>query len=697
MIRRSAHAPFAAALAAGSLIFVLAGRAAAQTPAPGEPRAPAAPTAAPAEAAAGRWNVLVMGNVAGSLQQSAPEAGVLAYDFEFNDRGRGPKLSTRYRLADDGTPVRVETTGNEYFKAPVAETFTLADGRAAWSNRGEHGEAAVDGRAFYLSFDGPPIELAMLAAAIARQPGQSLTLLPAGRATAAKVGEREVKAGDATRRIVHWEIAGLGLAPMAVWLDADGGFFAIADEWMSVVPAGWEGIVPELVAAQQASAAERATAAAKELARRPAAGIAFTGAGLFDADAGVVRPGMTVLVQGDRITAVGADGTVAFPDGVEKVDARGKTLIPGLWDMHSHLSDQDGLLNLAAGVTTARDLANDIEGLLDREKRWDAGAALGPRIVRAGFIDGPGPYAGPTKVLVDTPEEAVAAVDRYADLGYVQIKVYSSLKPELVKVIADRAHARGLRLSGHIPATMIAEQAVRDGFDEIQHLNMILLNFWPEVVDTQTPARFIQVAQRAEGLDLASEPVQRFIKTLVAEGIVVDPTVNVFENLFVARAGELTEGWKVVSDRLPAQVRRGFLAGGLPVPEGMDARYRAAFDKSLELLKLLYDAGVVLVPGTDSPAGFGLHRELELWVRAGIPASAALRAATLGSARVARRDADLGSVVPGKLADLALVPGDPTADIGALRRIETVVKGGVVYDAAALYAALGVAPAAAPN
>ena len=661
----------------------------ADAPAAAQP-APVAPAPAPAA-----WKVLVLGNDAGSMTASGT-AEEPVFEFEFNDRGRGPELTSRYRLSSTGVPAAVETTGHEYFEGPVAERFAIEGGRATWTNRGERGEAAVTDAAFYLSFDGPPAELGMLAAALARQPGHALPLLPSGRATATRVGELELRSGDVTRRVTHWELGGLDLAPQPVWLAADGSFFAIADEWLTVVPVGWEGVVPELIAAQQAAAGERAKALARELARRPAGGIAFTGAAVFDADSGVVRPGMTLLVRGDRITAVGADGTVALPAGVEVVDASGHTLLPGLWDMHAHLSDLDGLLNLAAGVTTARDLANDTDGLLARERRWEAGEALGPRIVRAGIIDGPGPFAAPTKVLVDTSEEAVAAVDRYADLGYHQIKVYSSLLPELVPVIAGRAHERGLRLSGHIPATMTAEQAVRQGFDEVQHLNMLFLNFWPDVRDTQTPARFTEVAKRAQDLDLGSEEVKRLIALLLAERTVVDPTVNVFEGMFTARAGELTAGWQVVADRLPAQLRRGFLAGGLPVPEGMDARYRAAFAKSLEMLKLLHDAGVPLVPGTDAPAGFALHRELELWVEAGIPAAATLRAATLGSARVMGRAAELGSLTPGKLADLVLVPGDPTTDIGALRRISTVVKGGVVYDAAALYEALGVAPATAP-
>jgi hypothetical protein len=200
--------------------------------------------------------------------------------------------------------------------------------------------------------------------------------------------------------------------------------------------------------------------------------------------------------------------------GVEVIDGRGKMLLPGLWDMHAHVADNDGLLNLAAGVTTVRDLANDNDELAARIARIEKGEEIGTRVVRAGFIDGPGPYQGPTKVLVATKEEALKWVDWYADHGFVQIKLYSSVKPELLPVVAEEAHRRGLRLSGHVPSGMLAAQAVREGYDEIQHLNFLLLNFMPDVIETRTPARFLEPARRGADLDVSSPAVREFIALL---------------------------------------------------------------------------------------------------------------------------------------------------------------------------------------
>ena len=141
--------------------------------------------------------------------------------------------------------------------------------------------------------------------------------------------------------------------------------------------------------------AVRQKAEAAKLSHRPAGALVIRGARLFDPETGAVRPGTTVVISGNRIQAVGRDGEVPVPAGAEIVEARGKTLLPGLWDMHQHFTDADGLLDLAAGVTTGRDLGNDPDYLLDLKQRWDTGEALGPRVVLAGVIDGPGPYASP--------------------------------------------------------------------------------------------------------------------------------------------------------------------------------------------------------------------------------------------------------------------------------------------------------------
>jgi hypothetical protein len=635
------------------------------------------------------FSVLLKGKIVGDHVSTRNENEIRIH-FEYSDRGRGPVLDSRIVLGPDGIPVSLQTSGQDYLKAPVEEHFSREAGVTEWKNKAESGTTPLNGPAFYFSLDRSMEELGILAGALARAEGKRLPLLPSGEASVEILGDVEIESDGMRRTVRHYEISGLGFLPVPVWLDETGAFFAFVDSWLSVIPEGWETAVPTLLEVQQIRSIAREQQWAKELAITPVNGLAITGARLFDADSAVIREGMTVLVVGDTIQAVGKDGTIKLPKGVHQIDANGKTLLPGLWDMHTHLSPQDGPLNIAAGVTSIRDMANGIESLMTLKDRFDSGEAIGPRVRMAGILEGPGPFAAPTNVLVSTPGQATEWVQKYAEMGYDQVKIYSSVKPELVKPIALSAHESGLRVSGHIPAGMWAEDAVAGGYDEITHLNMFFLNFYKDVTDTRTPARFTEVAKRGADLDFESGEVRAFINMLKIANVVVDPTVTVFESMFRDRPGQLSSSYAMIADRLPPQVRRTLSGGGLPVPDGMERRYAQSFQRMLDAIKHLYEEGVTLVAGTDALTGFTLHRELELYVEAGIPAPEVLRIATLGSARVMNCEDKLGSIVPGKLADLVLVNGRPDEDIRDIRKVEKVVKNGVIHDSAALYAAVGV-------
>ena len=361
--------------------------------------------------------------------------------------------------------------------------------------------------------------------------------------------------------------------------------------------------------------------------------------------------------------------------------------------MHVHVGDDDGLLNIAAGVTTVRDLANDTDELEARRKRFDSGLEIGPRVIAAGFMDGPGPFQAPTKVLVDTEQKVHDAIARYAALGYPQIKVYSSIKPELVPVIIADAHGRGMRVSGHVPATMFADQFVRAGADELQHINFVFLNFFRDVTETRNPARFTRAPESAARASTS-----------------VPPRCGSSSSCFGAGTWSSTRRWRRSSPctgpgpgpstrpsrRWPTGCRPSCAAASSPAGcrrrAATDDLYRRSYANMVKMVGLLHRSGVQIVAGTDTLPGFGLHRELELYREAGIPASEILQIATLSAARVMKRDRELGSIQPGKLADLVLVAGDPTQDISAVRNTKLVVKDGVVFDPARIYEAIGVQP-----
>ncbi|HEV2122997.1 MAG TPA: amidohydrolase family protein [Chloroflexota bacterium] len=613
--------------------------------------------------------------------------------FSFNDRGRGVDLKQVSKFGPGGIIRSTSIKGVDYLKVPLEDSFSVEGGKASWKSRVDAGSSSAK-QAFYIPYLSPPEHWAALVRALLAAPGQSLDLLPAGRATLRKHSAVEVSGdGGARETATLYTIVGPELSPKPVWLDSNGELFFSGSSWNGTIRKGFEKAAPALVAEQGKAISAAELAAAKTLGRKPSA-VLIRNANLFDAKSKLMRPGTSVLLRGTRIEAVGPDASIAAPAGAEIIDAGGKSLLPGLWDMHVHLTQNTaGLLHLGAGVTSVRDLANDTDELLARRKRFDSGELPGPRVSMAGFIDGPGPMAGPTKVLAATPEEITQHINRYADLGYDQIKLYSSLKPELVPVAVKAAHARGMSVSGHVPATMVARDVVNAGFDEIQHANFIVLNFFPETApDTATMKRISDPAELAANLDLDSPEVRAFIAELKAKDIVVDPTLGVFEAQFTAASRDATPGLKPVLDRLPPTVARGAYGNGLAKDEAQLAQYRASWKKMLGMVAALHRGGVRIVPGTDGMAGFMLHRELELWAEAGISNLDILYAATLGSASVNNHDKELGSVEAGKLADLVLVDGDPSKAISDIRKTRLVIKDGVIFKPPALYAQVGIRP-----
>jgi imidazolonepropionase-like amidohydrolase len=579
----------------------------------------------------------------------------------------------------------------DYLKSPVKESYALESGKAGWKSKVEEGEKKLTAPAVYVSINGAPAELGVIAQ-VALSNGGKVALLPEGEATTERLAEIDVEAAGRKKRVTMYAISGLDFSPTYVWLDEDRAFFASVDDWFTTIPENWEITAKSLKAAQDKAKQGRAAELARKLAHRVPNGVMFAHVNLFDSQSGEILKDRSVVVAGNRIVNVGPSDQVTTPAGAEVINAAGKTLLPGLWDMHAHVGDNDGLLNLAAGVTTVRNLGNDADLLLARRKRIEEGKELGTRIVLAGIMDGRGPFQGPTKVLVSTEAEARAAVDNYKRLGFVQIKIYSSVKPELVPAIIDEAHKNGLRVSGHIPAGMTAAQCVELGYDEIQHANFLILNFMPEIRNTNTIARLIEPAKRGADLDLSSPQVQSFIKLLQDHHTKLDLTLSIFEDQYLNRAGQIPRGFQPIASRLPTQVRRSLLATGLTPPEGMDQTYRKSFAKMMELTGLLYRSGISIEDGTDSMAGFALHHELELDVQAGIPAHKVLQNATINAARIMKLDGDFGSVAAGKLADVTLVNGDPVANISDIRKTALVMKDGVLYRPEELYSAVGVAP-----
>ncbi|HXI67288.1 MAG TPA: hypothetical protein VNH41_05070, partial [Steroidobacteraceae bacterium] len=471
--------------------------------------------------------ILILGNPAGT-QTATRQGGTARAEYSFNDRGRGDHIVATWKLDAAGVLTEYRASGNDYVKAAVTETFSIARGRASWRNRAEQGDAAVTGEAFYVPVTAPPEMLGVLARALLKAPEHRLALLPAGEATIEAVGAlpQDASAGPAPA-IIQYQISGLDFSPAHIWLDQDGETVAIVSNWLSVLSPAARSLLTRLLTAQQQASDAWSARLAREQTVVPQGDVVIRNARLFDPRDLSVTGGTSVLIRAERIVQVAEDAAVAAPPEARVIEAGGRFLMPGLWDNHQHFGDNVGVLDLLNGVTSARDMANDTDEFLERIGRFEAGTELGPRVFKAGIIDGEGPFAGPTKMRISTAADATRDVDWYADHGYGQIKIYSSVPPAIVPVIAAEAHARGMRVSGHVPAFMSAHQFVAAGADEIQHLNFIVLDFlFDQVKETRNMNRFTAVAAHAAEFTPEKPQVRELIGYLKRHHTVLDPTMN---------------------------------------------------------------------------------------------------------------------------------------------------------------------------
>jgi hypothetical protein len=661
------------------------------------PRAHAAPPPAAAPGAAKgsvvKRVVVSLGRPSGTYVTTTAPDGTVDFVLHVVENGRGPHVEGRLRLAADGTLASLSATGHHTFGNKIDERFAREGDHVRWDSAEEHGARDVHGSAFFVPLSPQPEVYGWLVRALLKAGGK-LPLLPGGEARLEKTIETDVAVGGVKRRLVGYAISGVDLTRSHVWMNPDGSWFGFVSPWFSVIPAGAESAIEPLIKQQDALDRAHDAAVATAQAHKPAAaGLAYTHARVLDVVRGAWVANQTVVVVGDTIRAVGPSASVKVPAGAEVVDLAGKALLPGLWDMHAHLGDADGVLDIASGVTTARDVGNDPDKLDDYKRRYDAGSAVGPHVFRMGFIEGRNEKAASSKITAETESEAKAAVAEYAKRGYDGIKIYNSVKPELVPLLAKEAHARGMAVIGHIPVHMLANEAVRAGYDGIEHINMLFLNFFAtHETDTRDTTRFTLVGDKAARFDLASASVREFVQLLLDKHTVIDPTVDAFEDLLVAEPGKIAPGLEATVARLPVQAQRGYLIGGLPRGD-KGPLYRASFDKLLAMVKLLVDRKVPVVAGTDALAGLFLHHELALLVRAGLTPAQALRSATIVPAQVMKREQQSGSIAVGKAADLVVVDGDPLARIADIGNVVSTMRGGVVFPSAALYETVGVQPA----
>lgn len=636
-----------------------------------------------------RYEVISSGKITGKHLRWSNEAGHVAYHYEFNDRGRGPRIVVNLKTTGDGTVIERTAKGHDYFKAPVDETYSFSSGVAQWKNHIENDKKSSDGKLIYSPLNGVPAEIELGLKVLLKAPNHQLDVVPSGKLKATHIKNHSTKLDGLIIELELYSFTGSGGPPNYIWFTPRKEFFATISGWSSTILEGHSDLIAELKELQDELEEEYFYQQAKKLTEIPTEPVAIKNVNVLNVESGKIIKGQTVIVEKGKITKIGKARKIVVPATAIVIDGANKTLMPGLWDNHVHYDISQGLYHLAAGVTNVKDMGNSLD-LPKTKKEVDEGSLLGPEIsVMSGFVDFAGPFAGPTGKIVNTLDEGLAAIDFYADKGYQQVKLYSSIPVDWVKPLADRAHQKNIKVVGHIPSFMTAERAVRDGYDQIIHINMVMLNFLGDTLDTRSMGRFTKVAERAGNIDVDGPAAKQFVALLKEKKIVVDPTVAIFEGMFSNKPGELAKGYGSIIGMFPAEFKRSFYYGGLPAMKDHEKEYAATMSNIMKMLKLLHQSGVTIVPGTDDFPGFALHRELELYALAGIPNADVLRAATITSARVAGKDKEAGTVEVGKNANLILIDGDPLKNISDVRKVELTIKNGSLFEPKALYASYG--------
>ena len=607
-----------------------------------------------------------------------------------NLRGQVFELDSSGKAGGDGLPSAITIRGVTP-TGDAAETFAVGGGRAVWKSPIDAGAASYSAPAFYVPQGGPIDLTAWFLEALLARPDRSHDLRPGGKARAARLVDLDVGTGAARQTITLWAVTGISTSPLPIWADASHKFFGLSFglAWLPEASAGEQKKIEE---AQARAMAAEAPGLARDLVTVPAGPVAFTGVRLFDADAMRFLTDQTVIVDKGVIAAVGTRASVAVPAGAQVIDGRGKTLIPGLWDCHMHVGDDfTGLQELSMGVTSVRDPGNDDVRTMDRRSRAAAGALLSPHVYPSSLIDGKGPYTAQVANVATSEAEAIALVDKAKANGFTGIKFYGTFNAAWLPASIREAHKLGLHVHGHIPAGIRPVDAINAGYDEVTHINWVMMQAMPDSVIPVSNGfmRFEGPGRYARDVNLEGPAIKAIVGAMASKHIYSDPTMVAFESLYVPENGDLSPSYAPFVGTLPPTTERGFRTGGFAVPKDLSrADYRASWAKMVGLLGLMHKAGVPIVAGTDG-AGIELVHELEIYVQAGLSPAEALAAATIVPARLVGQGARTGSVKVGKTADLALVDGDPSARIGDLRQTRVVMLDGKLLDADALRTAAG--------
>ena len=452
--------------------------------------------------------------------------------------------------------------------------------------------------------------------------------------------------------------------------------------------------IPPVAPAFAASPQQPNTNAPANFIKVDAPVLALTHVRVIDGTGAAAREDQTLVVRDGSIAAVGNGASTAAPPGATVLDLSGRTIVPGLVMVHEHLYYTTGpgvygqlgasfsRLYLAGGVTTMRTGGN-VNGIMDINlaRRIAAGELPGPDIdATAPYVNGPSTFL--QMHTIRTADEARRHVAYWADQGATSVKAYMQISRDALRAAVEEAHRRGMKVTGHLCSVTYSE-AVDAGIDDLEHGFLAATDFVPDKQPDVCPGQG-RGQQTIAALDVNGEPFKTLARKLVDRHVALTSTLTVFETLTPKRP--LPPGLDVLVPQLKDVFQRAYDRA----QQNEQSIYATLFPKAMALERAFARAGGLLIAGTDPTGaggvvpGFSNQRQIELLVEEGFTPVEAISIATLNGAKYLGRDGRIGSVAPGKQADLVVVNGDPSKSIADIRRVETVFKRGVGYDPAKL-------------
>jgi imidazolonepropionase-like amidohydrolase len=603
----------------------------------------------------------------------SPEDVTLKSDFKFTDRGTPVPLIATLTMDKDLTPRDFQIKGK------ISRFSSIEDsvhGRSAGTVTIPPGENFFDIQGY------APVSVQMVLVRYWRSHGspKMLKTLPRGEVQIQDQGTEAFTMGSRKIQLHKLSVRGLIWGMESLWMDEQDHLVALVsvdaemDHFEAVADGYEDGLATFVAGAARDGMANLAKVAAGFTAQ-PASVTAIVGGRLIDGTGKPAVENAVVVLQNGKIVAAGPAASTAVPQAAQIVDAHGKSVLPGLWEMHAHFEQVEwGPIYLATGVTTARDVGNEREFIVAARDAIADGKGIGPRLVMAGVVDGSGPFALGV-IRVDTPEQAREQVQKYKAAGFQQIKIYSSVKPEILKVVTAEAHRLGMTVTGHIPFGMDAIQGIEDGMDQINHVEYLTK---------------VMVDPKSQTIDLDAPNVKNVIKLLLEHHIVVDDTLALMEVILHPLDRPISTFEPGILKVAP-ELKEGLETMGAPAPK---ADQSAATFRAMEAtVRILHQAGVPLVAGTDQAVpGFSLDREIELHVQAGFTPMEAIQSATVVAAQAMGMEKESGTIEAGKRADVILVDGNPLENISDIRKVSAVFAAGKMYQPAALWSAVGFKP-----